>query len=185
MSKTKRDDIVLAAEQMIRQGGYNAFSFRDIAEVVGIKSASVHYHFPSKAELGGEVARRYTERLMGALGEPEGLGLEEALDLYSDLFRTALLDDDMLCLCGMLGAETLSLPDIVRDESKAFFQRNISWLKSAFGAHMPASRAEQEALLVISTLEGAMILSRAMDDKCIFTTVATELKYRVLLADKT
>jgi TetR/AcrR family transcriptional repressor of nem operon len=34
-------------------------NFRDIAEDVGMKSSSIYHHFPSKADLGAAVARRY------------------------------------------------------------------------------------------------------------------------------
>ena len=54
-TKTK---IMDTAEGFIVQGGYNAFSFRDIAEAVGIKSASVHYHYPTKADLVSAVMVR-------------------------------------------------------------------------------------------------------------------------------
>ena len=40
------------AERRMRQTGYNAVSYRDIAAEMGIKSASLHYHFPKKADLG-------------------------------------------------------------------------------------------------------------------------------------
>ncbi|WP_254065657.1 TetR family transcriptional regulator [Acidisoma sp. L85] len=34
-------------------------NFRDLAAQVGIKAASIYHHFPSKADLGAAVARRY------------------------------------------------------------------------------------------------------------------------------
>ena len=40
------------AERRMRQTGYNAVSYRDIAAEMGIKSASLHYHFPKKEDLG-------------------------------------------------------------------------------------------------------------------------------------
>ncbi|MEM7678447.1 MAG: TetR/AcrR family transcriptional regulator, partial [Myxococcota bacterium] len=68
-----QDAILKAAEEMVRQGGYNAFSFRAIADVVGIKSSSVHYYFPTKEDLGVAVAKYYTHRFIESLGEPHAL----------------------------------------------------------------------------------------------------------------
>jgi AcrR family transcriptional regulator len=65
----KAEEILDVAERMARTGGYNGFSFREIAKAVGIKAASVHYHFPTKDELGAAVARRYTERFLATPGD--------------------------------------------------------------------------------------------------------------------
>ena len=64
---SKKDDLLKVAEVKVRQGGYNNFSFREIANEVGIKSASVHYHFPTKADLGAELAHQYTDAFLSAL----------------------------------------------------------------------------------------------------------------------
>src|SRR5260370_5853139 len=53
--------IMDAAERRIQQGGFGGFSFREIAADVGIKSSSVHYHFPTKDELAAAVIRRWAE----------------------------------------------------------------------------------------------------------------------------
>ena len=72
MPRTSGKDLEIldAAERAIRDRGYNAVSFRDLAAAVGVKSASVHHHFPTKADLGAAVARRYAERFLDALGDP-------------------------------------------------------------------------------------------------------------------
>ena len=69
-TNSKRDAILDIAEAMIRNAGFNAFSTRDVANAVGIKSASVHYHFPTKADMGVAVTERYTSRFLEQLGDP-------------------------------------------------------------------------------------------------------------------
>ncbi len=66
MSNT-REQLQDRAEHYIRQGGFGSFSFRDLAKDLNIKSASVHYHFPSKSDLGTAVAERYNRRFENAL----------------------------------------------------------------------------------------------------------------------
>jgi TetR/AcrR family transcriptional repressor of nem operon len=61
----KASEIMDAAERRIRTSGYNGFSFRQIAADVGVKSSSVHHHFPTKPALAAAVARRYTDRFEG------------------------------------------------------------------------------------------------------------------------
>jgi len=66
-----RDAILKAAEARIRRNGFHGFSFRDLAEDVGIKSASVHYYFPTKADLGVSLMRNYQEQMLAAFGDAE------------------------------------------------------------------------------------------------------------------
>lgn len=171
---SKRDELLKAAQSKVRSGGYNNFSFREIAAEVGIKSSSVHYHFPTKGDLGAELARQYTEDFLSALGEPHELvrSNKNPIEIYVDGFRKALVKDKKMCLCGLLGAESDGLPDKVRYETKRFFERNITWLEQAHIALDPENSltAKSKAIKLISLLEGAMILSKTLDDHRMFET---------------
>ena len=107
---------------MACRGGYNGFSSRDIADAVGVKSASAHYHFPTKQALAAAVGRRYMTRFLDALGAPGSqLSAASALSNYVAAYRRALVDDGLMCLCGVMGAEIDNLPSVVRLEAKYFF----------------------------------------------------------------
>ena len=86
-----------------RPGSYNALSFRELAKEVGIKSASVHYHFPTKGDLGAALARRYTEEGAAYLAELLATSNDASwcMDKYADIFRAALANDNRMCLCGI------------------------------------------------------------------------------------
>jgi DNA-directed RNA polymerase specialized sigma24 family protein len=43
------ESIMDAARAMVQARGYNGLSFRELAKEVGVKSASVHYHFRPRA----------------------------------------------------------------------------------------------------------------------------------------
>src|SRR5215813_2356085 len=103
----KRDEILDVAEGLIRTSGFNGFSTRDVADVVGIKAASVHYYFPTKADIGVAVTERYTRRFLDELGEPNvpGGDIKKVIARYVAGFRHALRRDGELCLCAVLGAE--------------------------------------------------------------------------------
>ena len=174
----KAEEILDVAERMARTGGYNGFSFREIAKEVGIKSASVHYHFPGKEELGVAVARRYTERFLAGLGAPDDKGVEpEALlKRYVGAYRSSLVDDGLMCLCGMFGSEIAYLPEAVAGEAKRFFEANIAWLTSVL-AHKgkQGAKAREAAMQTIATLEGALILARSLDDVSVFDAATKSL----------
>ena len=176
---SKKEEILDVAESMIRTSGYNGFSTRDIAISVGIKAASVHYHFPKKSDIGVAVTERYTEHFIQSLGDPASFkdNQHAPLPCYIQIFRNALTKDRMLCLCAVLGAETGGLPLDITAKTKIFFEKNIEWLKLSFIAaqNMPPEMAQKKAALVLSSLEGALILSTSMQDDQIFEDVANSL----------
>lgn len=157
----KRSAILDAAERRARTGGYNGFSFRDLAEDVGIKSASVHYHFPTKEDLGAAITERYTSRAIESLGDPAGLSGAEAVDRVAGLFVHANEVDDLMCLCGLFGAEAGGLPQPTVLEVKVYFDALTNWLCEALKGPDRTIRAE----MIVATLEGALIISRARGDK--------------------
>jgi TetR/AcrR family transcriptional regulator, transcriptional repressor for nem operon len=153
-----RDKILASAEARARVGGYHGFSFRDVAEDVGIKSASVHYHFPTKSDLAAALAARYTVRARDFLGDAVSIGRDAAIARMVDLFRNALLRDDKMCLCGLFGAECDSLPTEVVAATEEFFSMALDYLSSV-GA--PAAR-------ILARLEGALILARTLKRPALF-----------------
>lgn len=169
---SKKEELLKAAQLQVRSGGYNNFSFRELATEVGIKSASVHYHFPTKSDLGAALAHRYTNDFLEALGEPDELYAagKNPINVYIDLFRQALVRDKKMCLCGLLGAETDSLPDKVLFETKLFFERNIAWLTQAHTVIATDNKenAKRNAIKTIAILEGVMMISKTLGDNQIF-----------------
>jgi TetR/AcrR family transcriptional regulator, transcriptional repressor for nem operon len=61
--------ILDVAERLVQTRGFNSFSYADIATELRITTASLHYHFPSKAELGSALITRYEGRFAEALGQ--------------------------------------------------------------------------------------------------------------------
>ena len=90
-----------AASLLVQTRGYNGFSFHDLGAAVGITTASIHYHFPTKANLGQQLVKRYTAEFIAALGDPQASSPSQGLLHYVGLFRAALSDGRM-CLCGMM-----------------------------------------------------------------------------------
>lgn len=166
--------ILKVTVELIRQGGYNGFSFREIAKAVGIKSSSVHYHFPTKEILGAEVAKHYTQRFMDTLGNPQSIASEgqDPIRVYVSVFKRALTQDKRMCLCGLLGAEIDGLPPAVVVETQNFFNQNLRWLEEAFAITDTPENAKQQASATLSLLEGAMITSNVLKDIELFDHAA-------------
>ena len=172
-AKDTETRILDQAEQMARQGGYGGFSFREIADRIGIKSASVHYHFRPKEDLGQALVSRYTDAFLEALGAPDAAPPDEMLHRYVQAYRHALVEDGQMCLCGLFGAEIADLPGPVAQQTRVFFARNLEWLGQVFARAGDApDKAHRRAARLLAALQGAMILARSLDDPALFDLVA-------------
>lgn len=169
-NETIRDAILDAAQKRARTAGYNGFSFREIAADVGIKSASVHYHFPTKADLAYALMERYRETALEALGTAANRGT--ALQRLVDLFRAAARDGEM-CLCGALGAAAASLPAEVRQSAIRFSDALVAYLKATPDSAGALPMAEEA---VVALLEGALLLSITAGDASLFERAVAPLR---------
>lgn len=125
---TVRDQLLEHASTLIRQRGYNGFSYRDLAELVGVKTSSIHYYFPAKDDLVLEVVRMYRERSQARLAAIDSnLPLAEQAQRYINPLRNDI-ELNQICLAGMLSAEVLALPDSIRTPLQAHFQMNENWI---------------------------------------------------------
>jgi TetR/AcrR family transcriptional regulator, transcriptional repressor for nem operon len=176
----KAIEILEAAEIRIRRGGFEAVSYRDLAADVGIKAASVHYHFPQKALLGAAVVDRYSDKLSAALGPADltQATVEEHLQRLCDCYAAAVQNDGMICLGCMLGAESKDLPDAVSEAARRFFKRLIDWIESALGDCADAARL---AVHTIGTLQGTMILAVTLKRPELMDQATDQLKRLVIV----
>ena len=169
--KATAERLMDLAEAHIRKAGYGGFSFRDLAAEVGIKSASVHHHFPTKASMAAAVARRYRDRFFAAVARQPNESPEDAIATYRAAFRAALDQDGRMCLFGVLGAEAGVLSPELAEEIQSFFRRCIADLSQRIGG--PA--AEARAFHVMATLEGGMMLASAYRSIEVFDQAAASL----------
>src|ERR1700733_4989819 len=130
MSESAREAILEAARLTAQAHGYGGLNFREIGAEVGIKAASIYHHFPSKADLGAAVAKRYWEDTAAELDAllTEASDPVRALRQYPRIFRKSLESDNRLCLCSFMSAEYDDLPQPVKKEVQAFADVNVAWL---------------------------------------------------------
>ena len=172
--------IMDAAQLLVQTRGYNGFSYADVAEMVGIRKASIHYHFPNKGDLGRDLVARYRASFRGEL-DRTWRGMEDPLgklERYVGLYRAVLEDDGRMCLCGMMAADLAALPEEVREEVRGFFAENAAWLTEVLLEGREAGiltfdgQPEAEAQLRLSSLEGAMLLARSHGGVSRFDAIA-------------
>ena len=169
-------------ERLVQVRGFNGFSYADVAAELDMTKAALHYHFPGKGELGRALIERYTERFVAALADiDERIDAAPAkLDAYADLYADVLRGQRM-CLCGMLAAEYQTLPDPMRDAVIAFIDANEAWVEKVLadgqraGSVAVTGSPADAARLIVSGLEGAMLVARPYGDITRFDTAAAGL----------
>ena len=165
---TKRE-ILDTAEAMIQELGYNGFSYQHIADLLGVKTAAVHYHFRSKADLGAAVIERYRRRFHRWAEQLEAQGrdvhgkLEAFFQIYFDLSNNG----QRACPAGMLQAEYRAIPEEVREATRGLMVDLQTWLtevlaqgREAGQLHFPGRPADQ-AVVIAATLQGALQIARS------------------------
>lgn len=181
---TTADDILACARDLIISGGYNGFSYADIADVVGIRKPSIHHHFPTKADLVRTLVFRYREQAEAGLENLEAQVSDppELLRAYAGYWKACIRDASMpFCLCALLASELPALPAEVALEVKAYFRSLSNWLTSVLergdkaGTLALANAPRIEAETFMATVHGAMLSARAYDNPEIFGAITDPL----------
>ncbi|BBP62479.1 TetR family transcriptional regulator [Pseudomonas sp. Cab53] len=172
MNENAREAILAAARSAAQLHGYSGINFRSIAEEVGIKNASIYYHFPSKAGLGAAVAERYWQDTRQALEQIRAANPDpaECLRRYPSIFRSSLKNGNRLCLSSFMAAESEDLPEEVMREVKAYADVNVTWLAQVLvdaGAGTPQA-CERRALAIYTAVAGAQLIARTRIDVDLF-----------------
>jgi TetR/AcrR family transcriptional regulator, transcriptional repressor for nem operon len=170
------------AERLVQVRGFNGFSYADIAAELQITKASLHYHFATKADLGEALISRYSTRFVEALAELDAAGAAAPAKLaaYAKLYADVLSEQKM-CLCGMLAAEYPTLPRPMQAAVVGFFDHNERWLEAVLehgrdeGSLAFTGPAAGTARMIVSGLEGAMLVTRPYGDAARFNVAAASL----------
>ncbi len=176
------EDILTCARALIVAGGYNGFSYADIADVVGIRKASIHHHFPNKLDLVKTIVVQHRqataegiEWLQQAIPDPLGM-----LRAYIDYWEKCIADlSAPFCVCALLAGELPILPAEVAVEVRAYFRFLSGWMASllARGVQQGTIRLTQspevEAEVFMATVHGAMLSARAYGDAKVFGAITT------------
>lgn len=176
-----------SAEHAARTLGFDGFSYADLAEEVGIRKASIHHHFPSKAKLSVALMQRYREKFQTVCAEIDagfdtgGAQLAELIGQY----KAGSDDGKRLCLCTSFSASRDSLPPDVIHQISLFRTMVIDWMTGAFergrtdGSISGVTDPALEATATLSLLEGAQLAARAEENPALFDNAIALLTLRI------
>jgi TetR/AcrR family transcriptional regulator, transcriptional repressor for nem operon len=189
MTLSSKEAILAAARRTAQAHGYSGLNFRELANEVGIKAASIYHHFPSKADLGAAVAKRYwedtaaeLESMLAETSDPLG-----CLRRYPDVFRKSLENDNRMCLCSFMAAEYDDLPEAVKKEVQAFADVNVAWLSKVLSAAavVDSGESERRARAIFAAVAGAQLIARSRSDISLYDALIESYRVAGLLPEQT
>ena len=188
MPTNTKTELLDSAERAARTRGFDGFSYADLAEDVGIRKASIHHHFPTKAALSVALMQRYYRDLETACSDIDNAEKSGGARFSAmiDRYRNALDGGKSLCLCVAFSTSRESLPEEVINQISRFRAMMVGWLQRVFvagqsdGSILDVRDAAAEAAAALSLLEGAQLAARAEENPELFEG-ATRLMQRRLL----
>jgi len=179
--------ILNLAESLLQDKGFNGFSYAHIASELGVKNAAIHYHFPTKEDLSIAVLQRYRDRfkLWTNNARVKDLTYETKLDWFFSIYTDMRADKGKVCLVGSMEAEFNSIPEGLQTEVQTLHRELLAWLQSTLaegreaGAFTFKGEPANKAAVILSTLQGALQMARALGTKK-FRDVIAQIKLDLL-----
>ncbi len=178
--KDTKVEILDLAENLLRNRGFNGFSYAHISSALSVKNAAIHYYFPSKADLGVAVIRRARERFaqwtqeQGIVSQTPAKNLEAFFRRYLNFLEAG----QQVCLGGALETDFKTLPSAMQVETKKLATEILAWLEGILAEgqekHVFAfpGKAKDQAILILSSLQGALQMTRAVGPSCLSLAMA-------------
>ena len=167
------DRILDAGQELIQTGGFSAMSFQGIASEVGIRKPSIIHHFPTKAELGVAIIRRYRDTFASQLqqiSKDPAKSSWDALEFYFSPYLFLASTPDKVCLCGALSGEIPALPEVMRVEVKQFIEAHQRWLEEILregaerGELVLIDSPKSLSRVIFNSLQGSLLVRRSTED---------------------
>ncbi|HXB07770.1 MAG TPA: TetR/AcrR family transcriptional regulator [Puia sp.] len=160
-----REHIIRLADKLIRQKGFNAFSYADIATVLDIRKAAIHYHFPTKSMLGVAVMEDELLRLQDYRRLHSGSGGDSQLQHLVGIFYHNS-QQNAVCLMGALTPEIATFDAEMQSMLRKLCLTIREWVRDCLDEARREKRlrfngsAADRAALVVSTLLSSLLLTR-------------------------
>ncbi len=171
--------ILDAAEALLQDRGFSAFSYHHVAQQLGVKNAAIHYHFPSKSDLGTALIRRYRERFRDYTRtlERENANPVSKLECYFAIPASYLQNGRKICPLGILEAEFNAIPEPMQLESRLLDKEMRDWLAGVIeegrglGVFSFEGSAVGKVLVVVAALQGVLQIARAAGPQVFAATI--------------
>lgn len=174
-----KQKILDIAESLLAKKGFNGFSYKHISSLLGIKNAAVHYHFPTKSDLGVDLILRARIRFQEWAADIDSQGLKptEKMEAFFDLYRNLMQSEGRVFFAAAIEANFKILPDEMQQEARMLVFGYLSWLEGVLregrdnGRFSFKGTALEQAHMIWAILNGTVYLVQMVDPSCIDTAI--------------
>lgn len=175
-----RKQILSIAKDLLQSGGFNSFSFQHLADNLGIKKPSIHYHFKSKEALGLDIINGYRSSFLAWQKTVQSFSPRKRVLAYLQIFQS-FAKDTKPCPMGVLSSELNSLPESMQSALHELHNVQKVFLIACFNEAKQrgemGNRLSTEAAvdLFLSATQGGLLLTRIRGDKSGFFELSKNL----------
>jgi TetR/AcrR family transcriptional repressor of nem operon len=174
-----RERIMDIAEHLIMSRGFNRFSYKDISTEMNVKNAAIHYHFPTKNDLGVAVIRRAQARCRkwNAMTVKQAVSPVAMLDVFFEMFTGYLKSGACVCLGSALETDFNTFSEEMQTEIRIYAAEMLNWIRNLLargrqeGVFTFSDSPEDKAFLILSTIQGALQIARVSDKSSFYRLV--------------
>ncbi|MFV1983763.1 MAG: TetR/AcrR family transcriptional regulator [Thiohalomonadales bacterium] len=187
-----KDKILEFTSIVLQERGYNGFSYSHISKQLGIRNAAIHYHFPTKADLGVAMIQCYQSQFGSWLAYNElqyTHQYEKLFEAYIAISRSFIKKQNAICPLAVLEANYSVFPENMQKLTQILSKDIRSWFTQILTAGRKTSvfkfdgSPENKSILILAALHGAsMMVNGEFVD--IFETTVTQIKLELGLIDE-
>lgn len=180
-----KEQIIEAGNNLLIERGFNAFSYKHISEKINIKSSSIHYHFPTKTDLGIAIIKKHLDALENTIEKNKNKSPIEKIDKLF-LYYKRLAYNDKVCIVGAMSSDIKTLEEPLRLELLSFSNAVVRWTSTILqegieqNIFKPLANIDLNAKLLISNLMSLVQISRIENDKKTFDSAVQLLSNNLL-----
>lgn len=178
---SQRDELIPVLAEIFRAHGYEGTSLARITESTGLGKGSLYYVFPGgKEEIANAVLSQIDGWFQREVFEPlrETADAMVGIDRMFDEVKRYFLSGRKVCLVGVFAL--VNVRDRFADQVKSYF---VDWHQALAAALVRSGRDAQEAAAlseeILSAIQGALVLARALDDPAVFVRTLDRLQHRL------
>ena len=180
VKKDTKVEIIDLAENLLRDRGFNGFSYANISSALRIKNAAIHYYFPGKADLGVAIIQRARERFAKWTQDQRMAAKPpaERLEAFFRRYLSFLEAGQQVCLGGALETDFKTLPSTMQVETQKFAADILAWMEGILDEGQKKrtfsfpGEAKDQAIVILSSLQGALQMTRAVGPSSLHLAMA-------------
>lgn len=178
-----RERIMDIAEHLIMSRGFNRFSYKDISTEMNVKNAAIHYHFPSKNDLGVAVIRRAQARCRkwNGMTFQQAVSPVDMLNVFLEMYTGYLNSGEYVCLASALETDFNTFSKEMQNEIRRYAAEMLNWIRNLLqkgreeGLFSFSEPPEDKAFFILSSVQGALQIA-SVGDKNLFYRLVDKIK---------